>query len=710
MTNNCISYSPQIEEALLLKDFNGLYSIFTSQKISLQELILFYKRNKIIFKYSEFWLSELPHFHLDGVIGSDLKVGFLQSYLSGNRNCNDELNLHLVMLCREDFIRHFKLWKSYRQENLFNSLRRIAIADSGLERVKSELEIIFNTEQNLESNEQIDSKYFLQFSFGEIALAFSLFYYRFKQEKTIAGNKSLQIAFEMALVGELNKIFILCQRNQKTQLSYLNNDELQKQFVGNQAPHHILSKQSPDFISEYKFQTIYNLIDRMLERNDRRNKIELYLCGYADFKTITTNSGMLSTNNRFRLFKINVTKSVPEEYFFKKLTISTLNRINEESRIDVSWNLENLRFYGIPEIIDYSNMEIDFKKVFQVLNCFSVYKGPAERIFLNGNVVKIANRPPDSFSKLFGSNESITLFDFETLVNGIKEYFQFDENESRTIMSFLTFDINGKASPSEWYSKPFVKLNNQILWIGAFLKDRRWDNVIISRLRSEPKSVGVFAKKFELRIEELFRSKYFKTISGEKFTSSDGQSGDFDILAFRDNYLFVCEAKTGDRSESFTYAAFIETVRLEGAAAEQIEKSIKNIKEDWDRIKQKLEIDSTIRLNDIVIVPLIITDYFEGDLQLYKNSVQKISLLELDVILNNKKAELLEVYTLIQKLNDANNPAFIWEQPMEFNWDLWSGAKECKVEKLVENIEVNAVWKELEKIWKFDDITFSISY
>ena len=90
---------------------------------SRHELLVFYKRNDNVLITQEFWNSQLPHFHLQGILDSDLKVTFLQLYFSSNGNCNHELNKHLVAIIKTDFIKHFKLWEAFNKLNFFDSLK-----------------------------------------------------------------------------------------------------------------------------------------------------------------------------------------------------------------------------------------------------------------------------------------------------------------------------------------------------------------------------------------------------------------------------------------------------------------------------------------------------------------------------------------------------------------------------------------------------------
>lgn len=718
MTDKIKLHEQKISKALADKDFDFVFRLFTDEKFSVTELLISYRRKKEILNDKSFWTSQLPHFHLQAVVESDFKITFLQSYFSSDLNCNDELNKHIAFVAKSDFIKLVKLWGVFNRPNFYKSLKAISESDTELERFVKELDIIIKAQQKIKDQASADEKQLLQFSLGEIALAFTLFYYEFKQSPQTLGNKKWQTSIEMTLVDELNNVFALFKGKDIMRFQFDNNEELQKEFQRNEAPHHTLGKQGLWTPLEEKYKLIYSLINRMIERNSWKGQIQLYLSGYVEFETTILNPAPLKSNNNYRIFKINDNKSAPEEHYFLDFKLKDIAKFHSPTEIlklktDIVSSIKCLKFYGIPEIVNHNGNKIEIKKALQLLKYFSVYKGTAERTIFPDKSFVIMNQGDKQFIELFGSNESITIFDFEKLTKGIATYFKWAEKETENILSFLTLDIASSSLPYSWVSRPFLEFNNQVLWLGSFLKDRRWENIFLNKFKRDSEFkplVKTLATNFETKIEELFKSNSFKTISSLPFKSSNGQTGDFDVLAFKDNYLIVCEAKTGTRSDEFDHAAKTEAVRLEGCAADQLEKAIHNIKENWTDIKLKLGIAEIINVDEIKIIPLIVTDNFEGDLHLYKNTILKTSLLELEVNLKNKKKELLEMYVFMQSSRNALNIDFKDNKMNPNNWDLWNGRNECLVENLIQNIQQNAIWKELETVWKFEDINISLDY
>lgn len=710
MTDKNKKYNLEIENALLKRDFNLLLKLFNQNGFNHLQYIVFLKRNWKKVNTFEFWISQLPHFKLEYILESDLKVTFFEAYFSKVENSNTELNKHLLVIAKDDFIKHFKLWGAFFSPTFLDSFIQISAGNPELEPIEKEFSIIIKVQKRIEVESEQDKQFFLQFSLDEVFMAFTLYYHNFKQKPECNANKAWQTKIEMTLVNELNWVLSIFKTSGRNGIQIKNNADLQKEFKRFEAPHHNLGKEGLVIPLEAKYSFLFGLIDNLISRNGERGLIQQYISGFSDFKSTFPNPSHLRTNNRFRLFQINNSKSVPEELYFLDLELESIGKMLP-SKTDISPIIKSLNFYGILGVTKAQEGFVDIEKVLKLLKYFATYKGPSERSFMPNGVELLLNKGDDKFIKLFGSNESITIFDIEQLENGISEYFNWSNHETELTLAYLTLNLQDDKLTSSWIGKPFIKINNNVLFLGAFLKDRRWDNVLINRLKLEPEYANLgnkLSKELELKIEASFKNSKFNTISGLRFKSSNGQQGDFDVLAYKDKHLFVCEVKSGLRSDDFFYGAYLETIRLEGCAAEQLEKSIFNLKEDWPNIKLKLGIEE--KLDSITIVPLIITDYFEGDLAQYKNTYRKISFLELHVILNNNKKKLLQVYEFTRMATNLFNPNLNQNRVKIENWDLWEGQSQLSLDILLKNITNNNIWMEIEGIWKFEDEDYLVHY
>jgi hypothetical protein len=133
---------------------------------------------------------------------------------------------------------------------------------------------------------------------------------------------------------------------------------------------------------------------------------------------------------------------------------------------------------------------------------------------------------------------------------------------------------------------------------------------------------------FEKRIEALFLKNGFRTIQGHKFKYPEIAEGDIDALAFRDNVLFVVQAKmTHQRFLAHNIRTLRDTFQKAG---DQMDVALYVLSEHWTDISSKLNISTPY--SSLKIVTLIVSNSFEYDHQ-YFNDHLKISYCELENVL-----------------------------------------------------------------------------
>jgi hypothetical protein len=203
----------------------------------------------------------------------------------------------------------------------------------------------------------------------------------------------------------------------------------------------------------------------------------------------------------------------------------------------------------------------------------------------------------------------------------------------------------------------------------------------------------------------------YKVVVGFEYEYADGIKGDIDVAAYKNGELIVIEVKSGYFTEDYEYSKQIETLTLEGTASEQLEKSLNYLQSEWATAKRSLKIETPKPYEKIKVIPLIVTNYLEGDLNIYKNRFRKISLLELDIITTNRKKELFVIngipYSFLNHLKDENNPnlnnAGVKKDSVDY--DLWNGKKHFNGDILKECIDQNKVWGDIEDDWLFPQIS-----
>ena len=179
---------------------------------------------------------------------------------------------------------------------------------------------------------------------------------------------------------------------------------------------------------------------------------------------------------------------------------------------------------------------------------------------------------------------------------------------------------------------------------------------------------------FEKKIAELFTDNEFKTYS-EKYIKNENK-GEFDLLAYKDGYLFIIETKATKGRLSLQD---IENQKRDSLTKllEQLDKNYIEIKDDFENLKMKLEIKET--LEDLVLVPLAVTNNFEFEEELfettnYLDKIIKISAFELELILND-------------------TASILYDKP---NFILWKkDYKTCPSKILYSSIKERIIWKDL---------------
>ncbi|MEN9301832.1 MAG: hypothetical protein RL264_261 [Bacteroidota bacterium] len=665
MTNTIDSHKNEIERLINSNDFVSLLDLFSSNNLSFEEFRIFLKKElkktkigKRLFKRKEFWNSDLPHFHLRELLKSDLKIIFFDSYFSKNEYCNHKLNEHLLLISMDQFVASFKAHKSFKHSYFLESFEKISESERSLVSIVKEVKFVLNAEIQLEKHYSENSRKLI-FGFGELC---SYYLNHLNNKYVWFGNFNKTAEYEMAIADEIQDLIL---------------------FYRKENPKFFSFKQLPPFCDINKLKFFKNTI----QNQSKKNKIEMYCNGYLNFD-FSLNCVKMNHTERYREYLLNNLKYQVEELYFSKINFFDLTFSNPKS---IESCIGFWEFYGLPKEIIYKDETVDIYKVFQFLKSYSM------------------DIPKDD----------IRVFPEKIWIENIVEIFRWSEQDVISIVNFLTFDmtlfdINERV---HWLSKPLFKEDCQFFWLGSLLKNRRWDIILYNRMKNDTeikfldKKVGEIKSlrdispfMFEEKVRILFENFGFKTLKIGRFTSSNGETGDIDVLAYKDNYLFVCEVKTGVKSDGFGYSDDLENRIINNHAYYQVQKEANYVNENLKTICDELKVEN---MDTIQIIKLVITDFYSGDVEVVKNDVLKTTLMELVVNLKNNKEEFFETYIKIQPYINPNNRFYKKFQHKNFNWDLWNGEKELSVQQLIDNLKNNAVWKELELVWDLKPETFS---
>lgn len=697
-------HTKNISSLLREKKIPQAFEYVKANGVSFHEYYVAIKKNTQILSDEIFWQSELPLIFLSEFLNSPLKTSFYENYFSKDEFCNSTLNKALLKFNDTEFGCFFKLFQCHRKKKFMNELAELSRIPSFLQLALlwQKMQTICDTEELLEIEETDDNIQILQLPFDKILLGVIALHEAMMQSEDIKNNIDWQTMYDAAIVREAERIinlYVSLESKESPKMSFGDASSLNSEWAKIRPNHKFEIPREINLSLDYIL--INDVINRGIQRQSVRYLIAHYLAGNAEFEdpfsvqSIKFNEG----HSRYRL---NDLKSRFEEIYFYELP----EQFTPSSVRNLKASFETvLNYYNIPEkSATRSEKDFEIIKAHKLLSAFSTFKSPLGKSYLGGLSTNI-NEPDDKFKNHFGSNEHISIFDEDDLIKNTSSYFGWSESESRDLISILTTDLLLKSGKSFLLQKPFLKVNDKVFWLGRLMKNRRWDSILRNKLKQDRvfkrNSKGKIAVGLEDAVKNMFLKSGFKVLGKEQseFTLRSGEKGEVDLLAYRNGELVIAEVKSGLIEDEPSAISETENLRLEGCASEQLEKINNYIAEFWDSTL-KYFFEAEVAFNDLKKLSLIVTDFFEGDLKVFKGIYHKISLIELDVILNNKKSKLLKLPLLMLSGTNANNPEYL-KICDNINWDLWGENSSVSIEILKECIEKNKVWREVEQYKEF---------
>ncbi|MCB9295229.1 MAG: hypothetical protein H6559_19225 [Lewinellaceae bacterium] len=470
-------------------------------------------------------------------------------------------------------------------------------------------------------------------------------------------------------------------------------------------------------------------------------QIDRYLCGYADFEFIDELEATLKTNELFLTHWRNDKKS-----WFQEVLAMNKAAQKEEARTYLSSNkemYEKQNFLAVHSAIEYwkylklphtittkEEGEIDFEQVFTLLKAFSNYLMPEGRkIFIPQHDAEergsslpyfvAKQNKPEKFGRLFGDGY-LYVVEEKKLEKNITEYFGWDTQAVRNLLDFFTIDLSSNTtSEIDFLSRPLLKIGTQYIWLSSLLRDRRWDVLMHRRMAAETLfNQPDQSKEIEMGLADSFKKAGFNAVAGGEYNKGKDDEGEIDTLAFKDNVLFVIELKTTYVEENLLRYAWYHAIKFEYKAIEQLMRHQEYIETNFEAVKSIPELGIDCELEELVIIPLIVSNIFEFDDLLVQGQYRKVSLFELLVILHNDLYESLHnrlasflsgeeadflASSVIQSFNQ-NNPYFKKGTPGQATkeeYSLWVNPEFCSPEDFVNAIKDGKVWKGLDEMMDF---------
>lgn len=219
--------------------------------------------------------------------------------------------------------------------------------------------------------------------------------------------------------------------------------------------------------------------------------------------------------------------------------------------------------------------------------------------------------------------------------------------------------------------QPILKIGEACITFPTFLSEGNIATLITNILmkyygknaaytKSRRKERNEETSLMEKTLAKTFQQQNFKTFHSfePRINNSSMKFPEIDCLAYKDNTLFVIEIKSTHIRASLKER--YDNYHLMKKAGDQLEIREKAIEEHFDIIKgefkNKFDLDIP-RYEDLTIYPLIVSTSFEYDYKHF-NRYKKISLFELNTIINNEKSCLLGAMQLDSVLLSKKYPHF----------------------------------------------------
>ena len=480
-----------------------------------------------------FWTSNLPIIFCSDIFSSPLKFKYLDSYFRNATHSNLNFEKALINHSTDTYIYFFKLFKAYRKEVFLKNLNKLGNLSIALKKFTREIDYIIYTTNFLKKELEILIPIIKTIPISYFLLRFTHHYELKKQHISVKQNKGKQFEEQTHLLSILDKLIHFIIKNGVLNAESLTPEKFNREWTIQEPSHKSLGKKI--IIKEHKSKLYNKKIDAIIDFLDQY----IYFHNWLDYYSVDALDFNSNKKENFNFFKFNDKKHRYEDFYFqeeiklkesktidysnfflpnKKISLTEKRKhINNDafikfslqnlksthdSRLSINNDINYFNHLNIPLKVYFKNEILDFRDVFKLLNTFSLYKGTEEKqcYFDNNKQLShyfIMNKPNSNFQKLFGKNVPISCFRFEDFKLKIGDYFNWDNEKTDTILDFLITDLNNyKANntPNKITQKPFIKVHDNLYWLGSFYKDLRWQNHILNRLDDNSISIGVKKK------------------------------------------------------------------------------------------------------------------------------------------------------------------------------------------------------------------------
>lgn len=287
------------------------------------------------------------------------------------------------------------------------------------------------------------------------------------------------------------------------------------------------------------------------------------------------------------------------------------------------------------------------------------------------------------------SRHPIESRELSSFVQVTRDFFKgsIPDEESTVAFDAITVDIHDKSALDMVKGKHFMLLKNQncYLFLPRLFFSHSYVLQIVFDMLFE-KNVREVSNHFECRVEELFERVKFHVARNYTFINDGKTEGEVDVFAFRDNTLFIIEAKmVQPRLLVHNIRSIPNTFQKAG---DQLDVALDNLPHHWPAISRELNI--SLPYESIRIATLIVSNSCEYDHQ-YFNGHLKISWHELEAILASLQP--FSIYLLRQRVLSTPPQDIPEPSPAKLEQYRLFPDGGPSVEQMLECLEHSRYWK-----------------
>jgi hypothetical protein len=710
-----------------------------------------------------FWQSEYCIKHAKALLTDLRGTERLVAYFSKNEHANGNFIRAVFEINPLLLYNAARMSSIYDRDNHIVSLSFLSISrDSQLRILFKELSFLNGLWHRWLKDEIFYRSILCQYSYSEILVHFTSYYEKWKRSAPEAlNNKTLNADMEVTLLNVLD-MMLNAKQQENVEDDPLKSNELdlsssKKLLVDALPPLNppegiLKNKYLPNEEIDLQKKLIRETIRFYFDFHQFYHYANMYSGGYADFEYIDEIEGELLTNPTWFEWRRNDFKARQLKDLMHRSVIDKLDEHSfavgisppeREVQIGTTLDEENWHFLALcPKLFNENREEIDAWDCFALLRTLSKVLKPSGRNIAysmdDGTSHVMKQEFPEKWL-LFSEPSYLAMFETDDFSNKLSSILGWEKDRTTKVLSLLTTDLNSSQSISV-EGRPFLKSGGLVFWLSTFYSDREWYQLFLASVQTD-RNIRFGCKRnhtAELEIEKYFVDAGFKAKAEYELKS---QSGDIvavpDVLAFRDNTLFVIEYKLSHYDSDVSKAGRQQVKVFDFLAKTQITTT-----ESWLRNNLDLEVGSELRqllgikcaYSALTIVPIIVTNNFEHDGLLIDKRIRTTTLYELSVILRNnlydnlhapfekmakvyhgklptekseKADEFMLSFDFIHRMSNSRNPFVKEDAPREYSkaeCDLWEGKKECSAKRFLNIIDKELVWKFLDQSYRYGEL------